>query len=964
MTAASQVKPRLQLHRGTVVAAALWFDPALLGEREARRRVLAAWAPAAGVFEVAGGLLLRLPRPVRLSCSQAPGLPLTLEDGVLVSAPLRPDERARLAPPAGAVVLVRAGRAEVHPLQGARQVDVAAWLDVSAWQPVAVEGLGAPPPPVAVALEPVAAPARTRFGAGVPPLAPEAQAMLARMEGKPVPARAQASSAVARETRPSRLARFFAWLFGAAPASSRTVDGARAAQPSRAVVVVRPSLLARLVSWLRGGAGASATPATPVSSSALARASTSASEQGSGGPSALAQALGRMLRALFGASSQAQAGPSGAQASQASAPARPTQPPPPRGPGLLSRLQDWALRSTPLGRMLGQRKADYVRRLFEMFEEGDLQQALRYAIPLGGGTPSEEARVALGLPGPRETLSINLQRGGPGSIFGSGAEVFAALKERYRAAFQRLEREGKIDEAAFVLTELLGAHEEAVSFLERHGRLRLAAELAEARGMAPGLVVRQWFLARDVARAVALARRSGAFADALARLERSHPAEARKLRLLWAETLAEAGDFSRAVDVVWPLPEARALARGWLELGVALGGVAGARHLARLVTGFPAEFPAVREQVLALLADESQERAAERVVFSDTLVLEPVMELRAALAGPVVRALLRDKAAGWVREQPRSLSTLLREADHGTLRADVPPNVERFSGGPAPWSTLVNATLSLAEAGAHAVHDAVSLPDGRLLVALGEAGVRLLRADGTPLADFDVPAFSLVPALHGGRVLALAPRGELRRISRLDLGERRAVRWCDARVDAFAPVYDGNLWFIADGSTVMAVDALTVDWRALWRVGQVGHRVAAMALDAERLSFLAEDAQGIAGEVWTYALPAGPVLRSRVPVRSQDSFAHAVLLPDGNVELPLHPMLALAPPWRAFCTQREQGWETRLTQGAVHRGSLRFEGPHPVRARFSGGALLLFDSVGRLLRVDLAQGSVRRLRVL
>jgi hypothetical protein len=617
--------------------------------------------------------------------------------------------------------------------------------------------------------------------------------------------------------------------------------------------------------------------------------------------------------------------------------------------------------------MLGRRKADYVRRLFEMFEEGNLQEALRYAIPLGGSEPSEDARVALGLPGPRERLAINLKKGGgPGSIFGSGAEVFAALKERYRAAFQRLEREGKIDEAAFVLTELLGAHEEAVSFLERHGRLRLAAELAEARGMTPGLVVRQWFLAKDIARAVAIARRSGAFADALSRLERGNLAEARTLRLLWAETLAEAGDFSRAVDVVWPLTEARTLARGWLELGMQVGGVAGARNLARLALSFPAEFAAVRPRVLELLADERQERAAERTAFADALLTGNAPELRAVLVGPVVRALLRDKAAGWSRALPTSFTTLLGEADHGTLRADMPPGVERTAGGPAPWSTLVEARLSVAEAGAHAVHDAVALPDGRLLVALGEAGARLLRADGTLVADFDVPAFSLVPSVHGDRVLALAPRGELRRISRLDLAQRRAVPWCDARVDAFAPVYDGNLWFLAEGGTVMAVDAFAQDWRALWRVTQVGHRVAALAQEGERLSFLAEDAQGTAGEVWTYALAGGPTLRSRAPTRGEGGFAAAVLLPDGNVELaPLQGHgLAVAPPWRAVCVREEAGWVVRLGQAATRRAQLLFEGPYPVRARFSGRELLLFDALGRLVRVDLTEGTVRRVRVL
>lgn len=957
MTAARGVRPRVQLHRGTVVAEALWFDPALLGEREARQRVLAAWTPGAGVFRVAGGLLLRLPQPRAVACTRAPGLPLTLEGGVLTSAPLRPMELAQLATPPGTAVLVRAGRAEVHSLDGASRVDVSAWLDVSAWRCVEVKGLGAPPPPVAV-LPPVEAPSRGQFGKDVPPLAPEAEVMLARMQGRPVPA--QVAEAAAREGGGASawLQRFMGWLFGGASASVPAAEAART--PVRAARAVRPSRLGRIFSWLRGlgprPSEGAATGAPARASSALVRAGGVAV----GAPFLLARMLGALLSALFGGMSSAGAG---AAPSASSAPPRPAGPPP--GPGLLSRLSEWALRNTPLGRLLGQRKADYVRRLFEMFEDGDLQEALRYAIPLGSGM-TEQARVALGLPGPREALRINLQRGGGAStLFGSGEDVFNALKARYRAAFQRLEREGKIDEAAFVLAELLGAHEEAVSFLERHGRLRLAAELAESRGLPPGLVVRQWFLAKDVARAVAIARRSGAFADAVPRLERTHPVEARTLRLLWAETLAEAGDYALAVDVVWPVPEARTLARTWMERGAAAGGVSGARLLARLVLTFPEQFTATRARVRELLDDESRDRAVERATFAQALSAEPTSDVRTALAAPTVRALLRDKAAGFSRPASSILSALLRDAGHGALRADLPPGAEReTAGGSTPWASVLVERLSPEEAGAFAVHDAVALPDGRLLVALGEAGARLLRWDGGTLAHFDVPAFALVVSVHGDRALALAPRGELHRVSRLDLGTRRATAWCDARVDTWASGFDGNLWFVADGGTVMAVDAFAADWRALWRVPQVGECVRALAVDAERLGVFATT--GEAAEAWSYALANGPVLRSRQPVKNEGSFEHPALLPDGRVEF--GEGVARVPAWRARCVREEGSTEVCLFSsqpGQPLRARVLFDGWWvTVRARFSAGELVAFDGTGRVVRVDLAAGTARRLRVL
>ncbi|KFA87838.1 bpX6 domain-containing protein [Archangium violaceum] len=878
-------RPRAHVHRGSVDVAALWFDPALLGEAEARRRVLAAWAPGAGVYALEGGFLLRLPAPRRMECAAAPGLPFTLEDGVLLSAPFSPSERERLAPTSGSVVLVRAGTARVHPLEPSRRVDVSAWLDVSHFDVVPMEGLGAPPPPVAT-LAPIEAPPRASFGVGPP--APEAEVMRARMEGRPVP------------------------------------------PPPRA-----PGLLERLRAWWneRGGTGV-----------------------GSGGGS------GKAL---------------------------PT-PPPPQGPGLFSRLAEWLARSTPLGSLLGQRKAEYVRRLFDLFDEGNLQEALRYAIPLAKGAPSEQARVSLGLPGPREQLTIQPRHGGgAASVFGGGAQVYDALRERYREAFRKLEREGRIEEAAFVLAELLHESEQAVSFLEKHGRLRMAAELAEGRQLAPGLVVRQWLLAREVARAVDLARRTGAFADAVLRLERSHPAEARTLRVLWGEVLAQSGDYARAVEVVWPVEDARRLTHAWLERGVEAGGVSGARLLARMLSVLPERFEKVRTRALVLLDSDDPEGAPARQAFTDALAREVDKAGKAvapglALLRPAVRALLRDRAAGHLPLKPRELDRLVLMTGDTALRADLPSlsALPERGGFPAEAAPHV---LDAAEGGPWPIHDAVPLSGGRLLVALGEAGARLVTSDGRCVAHFDVPAFSLVLSVHEDRALALAPRGELKRVSRLDLTGRRAEPWCDTRVDAFAPVYDGDLWFFAVEDTVMAVDALAAEPRALWRVPQVGGQVLEVAVGVAELSFVTFNAEAEL-ERWTYLVP-DPRLRSRqVMPRKLESLRHLSLTVDGEVAAlheeeirwldghraaPVRPPLL---PWTALralvlggpymvalepTPAGERVWLLERKEGAV-RARFLFEGDVPVSVRFLSTELLLFDAAGRLARVDLTRGEVRR----
>ncbi|QRN98288.1 hypothetical protein JRI60_04245 [Archangium violaceum] len=941
MSAARRSGPRAHVHRGTVQGVALWFDPALLGEAEARRRVLAEWTPGVGVYALAGGFLLRLPSPRSMACAEAPGLPFTLEDGVLLSAPLSASERERLAPAPGSAVLVRAGTARVHPLEPSRRVDVSEWLDVSGWKVVHVEGLGAPPPPVAEPT-PVAAPTRASFGLAPP--APEAEAMRARMEGRAVPETKAEPESAAR--RPGFLARLLARLRARWGGETRrpgkmTVDGSTASTQV-AKVAARPSFLRRMLSSLLSALRPSRSSGTAPSN-----------------------------------------------ASAPSAPAQAQRPRPPSGPGLFSRLAKWLATSTPLGALLGQRKAEYVRRLFDLFDEGNLDEALRYAIPLGKHGMSEQARLSLGLPGPRERLAIQPAQGGGTSIFGGGEAVYAALKERYRQAFRKLEREGRIEEAAFILAELLHEDEEAVSFLERHGRWRLAAELAEGRNLAPGLVVRQWMLAKDVARAVELARRTGAFADAVVRLERTHPEQARVLRLLWGEVLAQAGDYARAVDVVWPVEDARRLTRAWLERGVEAGGVSGARLLARLLLAFPDSFETARAKALVLLDGEDAEGAAARHTFAQLLANEVAqkkdLEGPLALLRPAVRAVLRDRAAGHLPLKVRDVENLVRQLGDPVLWADLPPLPQLpVPGGFPSEGRPVSHAFDAAEGGPWPIHDAVPLSGGRILVALGEAGARLLTPEGRCVAHFDVPAFSLVVSSHEDRALALAPRGSLQRLSRLDLVQRRAEPWCDARVDAFAPVYDGALWFLAVEDTVMAVDVLASDLRALWRVPRVGGRVMALAVGESEMSFALVAPAGI--ERWSYSLP-DPTLRSRqvLPGGEVERVLSLSLWRDGELvaltplgprwlgpygrsgSMPTLPEMALAAlvlggSWMAALERTPVGVGVRLLEraGGGVRALFLFEGKSPVSVRFHQGVLLLFDTAGRLARVDLARGEVRR----
>ena len=174
-----------------------------------------------------------------------------------------------------------------------------------------------------------------------------------------------------------------------------------------------------------------------------------------------------------------------------------------------------ALWQSRLGAALGRRHAEYLRRMLELFDRGDLDEALRHAIPLG--SDGAHGGLSVGVPQPRDQIALSLaprvgSRGVPIMQTAAGA-----IRARYQQALERLVRAGRIDEAAFVLADLLGDVEGAVALLERHQRFALAAQLAEGHRLEPGLIVRLWWLADQRGRAVAAARRHQAWADALAR---------------------------------------------------------------------------------------------------------------------------------------------------------------------------------------------------------------------------------------------------------------------------------------------------------------------------------------------------------------------------------------------------------------------------------------------------------------
>lgn len=646
-----------------------------------------------------------------------------------------------------------------------------------------------------------------------------------------------------------------------------------------------------------------------------------------------------------------------------------------------------ALWHSRLGALLGRRHADYLRRLLELFDRGELDEALRRAIPIGGGGDGREAPLPLGMPRPRDDLRLRLEPPRERSAaIPLGEDALAVIRARYRMAAERLERAGRIDEAAFVLAELLSDVEAAIALLERHQRFTLAAQLAEARGLAPGLVVRLWFLARDRQRAIDCARRHLAWGDAIARLERDGQDRGDALRLVWADHLADAGDFAQAVDVAWPVAAARRLIEAWIDRGIAAGAPA-ARLLIKKLVVAPASLPAVAPAIRAMLDDRDPETARwRRALIEELVAAPPGPELR-ALARPALRALVRESAERHIVDADLLRRRLLELADDPALRADqpvlgLPPWPDPYAvpvehGKPAPRSPGWELAWAAGDAGALPVHDAAELPDGRLALALGELGVRIVGRDGRTTAHIDQPAFQLVMSDLGTRALAIAPRGQVHRVARLDLLQRRGAHWCDVMFDSAARSFDGDVWIAAHGRSVVAVDTTAPRWHASWGV-EIDPPARSCRVRRDGEWFAVEALADGRGELWYYQ---GLTLRRRADEPPGDAQLVAArpgqqdwlaVFPDGTLrgpdwQIPLDDAPAFALEVRGDLAVVAQLAPAGVVLTVVFPHArrwiarLRLDGTFAVSMRLGEAwSLTIADDRGRLIVVDLLLAALRR----
>ncbi len=932
--------------RGRQPVAGLWFPRDCLDDAQRSQRVLAHWQAGSTVWRFAQGDLLRFAAVQELPCESLGGWPLRLQGPTLCSAPLTPQEAAAL--PAADVWLVLGAQICALHVREAQPVNPAQWLavdrlalhdtyDCSATLPIEIDLL-----PTGVR------DVRDVLNGSVGPPTESQREFLAEMTNR------QRGSSTDL------------------PGSQRPVTSERQSfnwSPWMAVVlVVLP------VAMLFNGAGFASVD--------------------------LLRLAGFVLLVLFlrrGTSWNSMPTPSATAPPQTRAGNKPARALSERAKGLFmpQAWRQWLTRlaiTTQLSQLLGRRQAAYMRKMLDLFESGQLDEALRHAIPLGAD--GQSLGQAFGTPSARGDLSLNQNTGAATSI-NFGADLDAHLRQLYRQTFEKLDRSGRVDEAVFVLAELLKSRQEALDYLEKHARFQQAAELALAWDSAADVIVRLHCLAGDWRLAVAVARRDKAFANAVLQLEKRWPDAATRLRKEWAQTLATGGDWLGAVDAIWPLAAQRPRAAQWLLTAESAGGQLGARALVKRAVLLPDTWVDCADR-LETLRDAPACHDERHAVAQALLALKerPVQALQ--LARIVLPAVLADQTCGNGQLSKSDMQRLVTLAADPWLQADLPP--VPLPATPVQGLGLAKIALrgQLPDAGNLAILDAVALDDGRHLVALGEAGAAIVDRHGSIVARFAVPAERIVIAHNRQMALVLAQRDRVSRVSRLDLAKREVQNLGMAELAHVATEFDGIAWTVASGTRLRVLDTQHSLQEVLWQVADLPGQVRGLSVNANVEQVVLEDERGNM-ELWRYALPLrrllarGEALSQRLPhtalrlLNPNGGVIDITMAPDDQgrscITYRLHTRsFVLEPiqdpadltgdvhavveaPWMLLCLsghQRSQLYVVSLGDGQV-RAKLGWPAQAQPQIRLSAGHCMVFDAQGRLWSMDTASSVAKSL---
>lgn len=578
----------------------------------------------------------------------------------------------------------------------------------------------------------------------------------------------------------------------------------------------------------------------------------------SGGSAGVGSLFSRLIRAFRSGSRRS---PGSAQSGQ-SRPNYSTHPNMLPRNGLLQRIanafSDYLMNSA-LAKAIGKVHAKHVQKMMDQFSDGNLEDALKNAIPLSNLQDALQAKHAsLGLSGKSLHQSIRPYSSSSGSSVILEDNLLYQLRQMYEKAFKELDQQGNHKKAAFVLAELLRDIDRAVQYLEKHQQYTLAAELAEGQKLSPARIVRQWILAKEVERAMEVAVIAGCYQEAITLLQNTHPEKADDLRWHCAQLHYDAGDINAAVEIAWPIKAKRKEVVEWMKQSFHLGGDVGARHLLRL-----ALFDGDNYQQYMIAIDQhfKNQDANIELALLDEIVKYGNKAASKRIASIAARYYLSAIAKGRLGFDRKRWNQLCQIAGDLTLRADVRGlDFNHVTEAKPDESKLVTLTFGPSH-GREAV-DCVSLSDGSTLVAFGEAGVELWSAKGQLTSRFSVPCHHIIVADNGNKALLLASRSGYQLVHKFDFRDRSVTHWLEADIHYWASSFDGHTWIVSHQDQVFVLDVLASEQSTLWSIKDLPGVATSIVRTPDSFSICLSD-DGLF-QVWVYQLP-NLYLQERTP---------------------------------------------------------------------------------------------------
>ena len=197
-----------------------------------------------------------------------------------------------------------------------------------------------------------------------------------------------------------------------------------------------------------------------------------------------------------------------------------------------------------------------LRDLLRRFKEGNIDEALRRALPIGAEAGrGSKASSSASLPFHNLMYSLgNLLGGGKGSganMWFTEPDIYGALVAEYRKAAEQARRDGDFRRAAFIYGKLLSDYRTAANVLQQGGLHRDAAVIYLKKLNDPMSAARSFEAAGDIDEAVGIYRKIGQHVPAgdLLRKSGDEPAAMDEYRTA-GRLLAERGEYKSAGELL------------------------------------------------------------------------------------------------------------------------------------------------------------------------------------------------------------------------------------------------------------------------------------------------------------------------------------------------------------------------------------------------------------------------------